>query len=458
MLAVAYLGLTLFIIFIEIFRTKKVLFDFWTFLNLIFCLMYTLPAFVMSANLGVDGIEHTGGFKFSIYDAQVLFAVFLGYFSTLVGFHSVSAQNNANRIIILWRSEKTILRIAIFLLLFSCISVQIYASQFGGVMNAISQATLIRSSVAEGGALVFFKHFMFLSFCASYLLAALIFYQKRIKHKLFLYSAFVISAICTVVGVTITGGRAHLIIYFLTFYLVQVIINKKIPWILTICLLLPSILFILYGKAFFFSLSGIKNGLDTVVEMFIAGMESQSESSDGFRDLVNNFSYQIYSLKAALSFDYPQRLFIDWYYGIITFLPERLLNIEVPETISPLNTAYITGTNEYTIPTGMFAFAIYSFSWPGLIFVSFVYGWIGCFIETICYNHLLKAYWMPFIYVMLAQIWIDFFTSGDPGIFLFADFGFLVAIFILLVIGSKITITKSSKKSSYTNNKSRNVF
>jgi hypothetical protein len=65
---------------------------------------------------------------------------------------------------------------------------------------------------------------------------------------------------------------------------------------------------------------------------------------------------------------------------------------------------------------------------------------------------------MPFIYVMLAQIWIDFFTSGDPGIFLFADFGFLVAIFILLVIGSKITITKSSKKSSYTNNKSRNVF
>lgn len=450
MLALAYLGLTLFILLVEIYRKKKLIFDFWSFFNLIFCLMYTLPAFIMSADLGIDEVEYSGRIKFNINDAQVLLAIFLGYFTILIGFHSASAKNIARQINISWHSDSKILKVAIFLLFFSCISVQIYASQFGGVMNAISQATLIRTSVAEGGIFVFFKHFMFLSLCASYLLAALIFYQKPKKHKLFLYTAFVISALCTVIGVTITGGRAHLIIYFFTFYLVKVITNRKIPWLLTISLLAPSILFILYGKAFFFSLSGIQDGFDAVQELFVAGMESQSEQSEGSSDLIGNFSYQLYSLKAALSVDYPQRLFIDWYYGIASFLPERLLNIEVPATISTLNTAYIVGTNEFTIPTGMFAFGIYSFSWSGLIFVCFVYGWTGNFLETIFYNHLNQSAWMPFLYVMVAQIWIDYFTSGDPGIFLFADFGYLLAIFILFVVGSKISIGKNN---NYQNSK-----
>lgn len=443
MLAIAYLGLTLFIVFIEFLRKKKVVFDFWSFFNLLFCLMYTIPAFLMSANLGIDGVENTGGFKFSIHDAQVLLAIFVGYFCVLLGFRSASSQNTARKITISWRSEKAILKVAIFLLLFSCISVQIYAAQFGGVMAAISKATFIRTAVAEGGTLVFFKHFMFLSFCASYLLAALIFYQKKAtKHKLFLYSAFVISAICTVVGVTITGGRAHLIVYFLSFYLVKVITNKKIPWLLTIYLLTPSVFFILYGKAFFFSLSGVKDGFDTVQELFIAAMESQSENSESFSDLISNFSYQIYSLKAALDADYPLRLFTDWYYAIASFLPERLFEIELPETVSSLNTRYIVGSIDFMIPTGMFAFGIYSFSWPGLMIVCFIYGWIGCFLETVFYNHLNQAPWMPFMYVMAAQIWIDFFTAGDPEVFLFADFGFLVSIFILFATCSRISIYK----------------
>ncbi|WP_414621934.1 O-antigen polymerase [Calothrix sp. CCY 0018] len=445
MLAIAYLGLTLFILFIEIVRKKKVVFDFLSFFNLMFCLMYPFPAFLMSANLAFDGSEYTGAFKFSIYDAQVLLAIFLGYFVIIIGFYSISAKNYARKTTVTWQGDKQILRIAIFLLLFSCISVQIYAYQFGGLMSAISKATFIRTAVAEGGTLVFFKHFMFLSFCPSYLLAAFIFDKKTRKHKLFLYTAFVISAFSTVIGVTITGGRAHLIIYFLTFYLVKIIVSKKVPWLLTISLLLPSILFILYGKAFFFSLSGIKDGFDSVLELLVTSIESQSEDSDGFSSLVANFSYQIYSLKAALEADLPLRLFIDWYYGIISFLPERLIEVEIPETLSTFNTRYIAGNNDFMIPTGMFAFGIYSLSWPGLIIVCFIYGWVGCFLENFFYNNLNQAAWMPFLYVMAAQIWIDFFTAGDPEIFLFADFGYLLSIFILFAVGSRISINKFSR-------------
>lgn len=442
MLAVAYLGLTLFILLIEFLRKKKVVFDFLSFFNLMFCLMYPIPAFLMSANLGSDGVEDTGVFKFSIYDAQLLLAIFLGYFTILISFYSASAQNYARKITIRWQSEEKVFRIAILLLLFSCISVHIYASQFGGILSAISKATFIRMTLAEGGNFVFFKHFMFLSFCPSYLLAAFIFDRKRRKNKLFLYTAFVISALYTVIGVTITGGRAHLIIYFLTFYLVRIIKNRKIPWLLTIYLLVPSSLFILYGKSFFFSLSGIKDGFDSVIKLFLTAVESQSENSDGLSSLVENFSYQIYSLKAALDAEYPLRLFIDWYYAIISFLPERLIEIDLPETLSSFNTRNIVGNNDFMIPTGMFAFSIYSFSWPGLIIVCLIYGWIGSFLETILYNNLNQAAWMPSIYVMVAQIWIDFFTAGDPEIFLFGDFGYLLSLFILFTVGSRISIHK----------------
>ncbi|MEA5597652.1 O-antigen polymerase [Rivularia sp. UHCC 0363] len=447
MLAIAYLGIILFILFIEITRKKKVVFDFLSFFHLMFCLMYPLPAFLMSANLGFDGDEYSGAFTFTIYDAQLLLAIFLGYFIILVGFYSASAQIYAKKTIVTWRSEKTILRIAIFMLLFSFISVQIYASQFGGLTSAISKATFIRTAVAEGGTLVFFKHFMFLSFCPSYLLAAFIFDNKIRKHKLFLYTAFVISAFSTVIGVTITGGRAHLIIYFLTFYLVKVIVSKKLPWLLTISLLLPSIIFILYGKAFFFSLSGIKDGFDSVREILVTSVETQSKDTDGFSSLIANFSYQIYSLKAAFNAEYPLRLFIDWYYGIIAFLPERLIEVDMPETLSTFNTRYIAGNNDFMIPTGMFAFGIYSLSWPGLIIVCFIYGWVGCFLENFFYHNLNKAAWMPFLYVMAAQIWIDFFTAGDPEIFLFADFGYLLSLFILFAAGSQISTHKFSKNS-----------
>ncbi|MBF2017205.1 MAG: oligosaccharide repeat unit polymerase [Rivularia sp. T60_A2020_040] len=450
MLSTAYLGLTFFIVFVEKVRKRKTVFDFLTFFHLIFCLMYSIPGFILAINLGGKGIEKNSFFEFNINNAQLLLAIFIGYFTILLGFYSYSAKKYAKKITIKWHSEKTIFRITAFLLIFACLSVQVYALQFGGVLNAVSQSTFIRTSVEKGGVFVFFKHFMFLSFCASYLIYASIFLRKRKNPKLILYLVFIISVICTVVGVTITGGRAHLIIYFLTFYLVDIIVRRKIPWLATFTLIVPSILFILYGKAFFFSLSGINDGFSRVQELFLAALESQSESSGGFDDLIDNFSYQIYSLKAALSIDYPQRLFIDWYYGIISFLPERLLNIELPETISALNTTYIVGTNDFTIPTGMFAFGIYSFYWPGLIVVCFVYGWIGSFIETVCYNHLFQTYWMPFIYIMSAQIWIDFFTSGDPGIFLFADFGFLLSIFILLIFGSKIYF---GKKNNHLKNK-----
>lgn len=450
MSSLAYLGIIVFIFFTEIVRQKKTIFDFLSFFNILFCLMLPLPAFLLATNLVKKTSELS--FNLNVNDVQILLAIFLGYLTIFVGFYSQGAIKYGKALKIEWRDRQVILTIAIFLLLLSTVAIHIYAAQFGGVVNAMSQATSIRTNTAEGaGPLSFFKHFMFLSYLASYLLASLILLKPRKKYRFFFYSAFVLSAINSIIAATTTGGRGHLIFYFLIFYLRRVIVSKKIPWLFTIILFMTGGLLILYGKTFFFSLSAIKDGFGAVQEVFLEGLDSQEPDKGSFLDdLVSNFSYPLYSLQAAFHTEYPQRLFVDWIYGIVAFLPERLLNVDVPDTISTLNTIYIVGNDEFEIPTGMFAFGIYSLSWLGLIIVCFSYGWIGRYLQTLLYQHIWDTSWMPFVYVMTAQMWIDYFTAGDPRIFLFADFWALFGLFILFTIGSKISLVRYSHHSKNT--------
>lgn len=452
MAAAAYLGLIFFIAFTEIMRKKKHKFDFLLYFNIMFCLMYPFPAFLLGANLGGKVSEHELGVKLNVNDVQMLMAIFLGYLFIIIGFRFQSNQKREKVLKIEWHDDKIIKRIALFLVFFSGIAIHIYTLPFGGAINAMSQATYIRENVAEEvGAFAFFQHFMFLSYLGSYLLASFIFFKHPKKNNLFLQTAFVVSLINSIIAATVTGGRAHLIFYGLMFYLNYILINKKIPWTFTIALLIPSGLFVLYGKAFFFSLSAMKDGLGAVGQVFLEGVETKSQNGSMFDELISNFSYTLYSLKAALYTEYPLRLFADWIYAVISFLPERLLNIDgLPDTISPLNTEYILGTsnNSFGIPPALLAFGIYNLSWCGLIIVCFSYGWIGSYLEMIINRHIYDKPWMPFVYAIASQMWIDYYTSGDPQIFFFADFWSLAGMLILFGFGSKISLVKYHNRSS----------
>ncbi|NJL11335.1 MAG: hypothetical protein HC908_17505 [Calothrix sp. SM1_7_51] len=196
----------------------------------------------------------------------------------------------------------------------------------------------------------------------------------------------------------------------------------------------------MYGKLFFFSLSGFQeNGFEGFIKLLVEGVNSQQGEVEGsgLDRFVSNFSYPFYSLGTALNAEYPLRLFIDWIIAIITFLPERLLNIQgLPESITPLNTGYILRVDEVTfgIPPGLLAFAVYSLSWTGLVFVCFTYGWIGRYFETVLLRHVDDAPWVSFLYAVTAQIWIDYYTAGDPLIFLFADFWALAGCFFFVLL------------------------
>ncbi len=437
MLAAAYLGLFFFILLLESTRKKNNKIDFLSLFNLFFILLYLMPMFMLTANVIKPGM--TMRYLEYKYDTNIpiLISIFLTYLMVVMGFYSTSATNSANRVKLKNISDQTILTIAFVLLLFSSVSIYIFSSEYGGILNAIANSNLIRNGAVERTSLSFFKRFVYFSFAASYLFGSYFFIKKSRKNKIKVGLLLLVSLFVALVASLIVAARSTMIVAFSIFYLVYVTKTKK--WHLKFLLpgIVATIIVILYGKAFFFSLTGLPDGYHGVVNKFTETIRDKESSNYSFADIIKTFTYPIYSLYPAFNEHYEMRLLSDWLYGILSFIPDKLLNIESEETVSYWNTQYLVNTNEYDIPTGYIAACIYSFSWSGLIIFSFVYGWIGRYLQNILQKYFDKIYWMPFIYIITAKVWSDLLIYGDPKTFLQTNFCFLILILILLFVSNQ---------------------
>lgn len=457
MLACTYLGLIIFIFFLEVIRKKETVFDFLTLFNLIFILCYPLPAFLLTVGLGTK--ELIIGNNVYQGDPQTTIAIFLGYFVVVVGFYSKSAVALGKHIVIKPKKDQTVIALAILVLLLGCVSIYIYSLQYGGLVNAMSQTILIRSGssrVGESGNLVFFKHFMFFSYFSSYLLGALAFSKINFRrHPLIgigLIILFIGSIVISFIASTLGASRASLIYYFVGFYLVYTLKTKRIFSLATIPIIFGISLFLIYGKTLFFSLTALPLGFEAIAERFIKSINSASSSSGegfDFYSFLANFSFPLYSLEASLNTVYQPRFFIDWINGFLALIPSKVFNITKELNVSYYNTIYLIQTDAYEIPAGFLAFGIYSMSWLGLIIVGFTYGWIGRYIQTIFNRHLSKMDWIPFIYSLTAQVWIDFQPAGDPQLYIRKYFWFFISMVLMLFMASKISFDKQINNQEY---------
>ena len=446
MLAPAYLGLLIFILFFEVIRKKSNKIDFLTVFNIIFLLLYPMPAFFLEADF--DNSTAKMMFNGVTYKSniQTAIAIFIGYFIVILGFYSNSAKKIAKKIKIQSSNNKIVIGYTIILLLLSSLSICIYSLQYGSLLDALSKTILIRSNAVDSGNLVFVKHFIFTSFFASYILASFAFKGKNSQRRLFLDSIFLLSVFLSLFGSILLAGRTNIAYYMGCFYFTSVIQGKRISWFIIIPALWFICLFVLYGKAFFFSLSGLPDGFDAVVEKFVEATEDPAAKSNfDFYDFINNFSYPIHSLDAALNKEYEWRLFIDWWYGLISLLPEKVFHIQKPVQVNENNTFYILGTANFDIPPGLLAYSIYTMSWTGLIIVCYIYGWLGRYLQTIIYKHMDRISWMPFIYGATAQVWVDFLVSGSPEVYMQTNIWYVTSIVLLLSIVVKVSINPHSR-------------
>ncbi len=451
MLSILYAGLIVFIIIFELTRYKDSKFDFLSLFHLFFILLYPLPGYFI-ANITADHnlIINTEILKLNNhnlqYNWQVPLSIYLTYCLVILGYYAPSAQKFGNIVTITSRSERTFWYISVGILCLGWISIYIYGSQYGGIVETISQANIIRSQAVEVQAFAFFVRLVYFIYFAAYLLASSLFIKKNQQGKIQLWLLFILAIAGCLIASLMVSARATMILAIINFYLAYLLYKRKFAIVIVIPLLIVIILFIVYGKILFYSLSGLsQGGYVEVINRFQEAVASKNEGNF-LMNLIAVFSYGFISLYAACDRHYSMRLFSDWFYGFSSFIPERLIEVEIPLNVSAINSTYLLGHHEYTIPAGFIAACIYSWSWIGVIIFSFFYGWLGRYLHTILQRHLYKICWIPFIYVTIAQAWCDFLASGDPKIFLQTNFWVLGSLFFLLIFGVKISLKNSTQK------------
>ena len=448
MLSVLYISLIVFIILFELVRYKQKKFDYLTFFNIVFCISYPLPAYILYATTKSNLVSSILlGTTIDLNNAQVPLAIFCTYFFVTIGFYSKSSQRFAKNIRIENKyRDRLIIIFSILLLIISIASIYLYSSEYGGVISALSNAALIRSEVIEAGSVSFVKRFVFFSLFAAYLLAAILFIKRIKNYRLFLGVVFIISILTFIVSFMIIATRAVLVRTIISFYLAYIIRKGKVSASFMLIFIAVSSLFVFYGKEIFGSLTALPDGIDAVFDKFQYFIDTKDKEEFSLTELSGEISFPLSSIYAAVNTPYEIRFFNDWIYGFASFLPDRLLddllNYQVPPTISFYNTFYLVKSNEYEIPSGFISSCLYSFSWAGVIIFSFIYGWLGRCIDNVLNSGITNIYWMPFIYVAAGLVWADFIPYANPQIILHTHFWFFSSTLILFYIGTKISFVK----------------
>ncbi|ABW29805.1 hypothetical protein [Acaryochloris marina] len=441
MILLAYLGLVIFIVIFELIRDKQTLIDFLSFFNVLFCLAFPLPGIFLllseHSNLNTSILKGT---TINLNSFQVPLLIFLTYFFVAIGFHLDSATNSANRIYIKEKnSGHFVFTYALILLLISFSSIVVYSVQNGGLINAISNASLLRSTVIETPQFSLVKRFFLLSFMGSFLISSILFNDKSKGRSIQLLIIFIFSISISLLSFFLIATRANVLRYLLTFYLVYSIRKGKhslgvVIFFITLLAIISS-----YGKEIFGSLIYLSDGIDAVTDNFQNSVDANIQSESDPSNVLDEFSAPFFSIFAATNSTYELRLLSDWFYGLASFLPDRIY--EAPPTVSYYNTNFLVNTDKYEIPSGFISSCLYSMSWPGLIIFSLSYGWIGRFIQQVTYNHSLEIHWMQYIYVYSALVWSDYTIYADPKILLQTHFWFFISCFFLIVLSSNLFIS-----------------
>ncbi|HAC66279.1 MAG TPA: hypothetical protein DCF68_22775 [Cyanothece sp. UBA12306] len=289
----------------------------------------------------------------------------------------------------------------------SLLSLLIYINQFGGLLQAIILTQAVRSGYGyemTDSPYLFVKEFIPLSLITI----ALYTWQKRetiIDNICFYTSWLVISFLY----LFLTAGKAAILLLFMLIYFSIVIKNKK--YYISIALLFILGAFVSLGilDELFIVIAkltkedeelGFGMILRRLISTILSGELGKGEyltaldkSSNKYLETLGYLVHFQVSLNLSLHNNYHLLFVQDFLTALSEFVPDRLLGTDLdnlPTNVQMVNTALYRNTypilparTEASVPPGIITYTIYSFSLPGLICLSFLWGCFYQFIDRI---------------------------------------------------------------------------
>lgn len=313
--------------------------------------------------------------------------------------------------------------IAWFFLLIGVVSFVLYASLYGGIGELFRQSDRIRSGFVGDSGFVFLRHFIsFITFAAWLFVAEFMFGPSKTRNvnRLILVASIFVLAI---VSKLVMAGRSDIIMVIVPIILAPYYIQKR--W--------PPLRIVLLGSIAFVTWILVGDPLFYWITYGIVPKLSLDMGSWYFR-LINEFTHPFESLIVALREDqFALRGISDIILGIASLLPEKLLGITLPDTISSYNTLFLLGKFESVIPPGLIAYLFYAFSILGILVGGFIFGATLSLIENWFWRleHLHNAF--TYQYVAIGLSFAYYVMLGDPRVYLQAYLLIYVAAIIMIV-------------------------
>ena len=421
LMLVIYFLLFLQIILIEILRSKAKFFDFFSFANFIFLLVYVItPVYYELWSEGNIYANIDNSYEVVVYTVIGYQFLWIGWIlGTYKRISNISLKkNDSDRKWI--KGSIGAMWIVFFLFL-------VLTIDRGGLSQSIGAGALSRYNYEEieTSRFAFFSRVVSLS---PFLTAIFLFYvikpsldYNRQKVKYYYFFSFSISLLQTFIGASRGGLLRLFLLQFLVFVLVKR--NVKIVNLAALCFLI--LLVISYGKQTFYAVSNFFYYGESLTDSFnylntIRGTDDKSTLDVFF----NEFSHPIKSLNVAVQYNgdrYSYTYFNDFIWAIIRILPQRLTSMILsrPDTVTSINTYLITDNYATSIPPGIVGTFYYSLGGVGVVLGMLAYGFTGSVFnkKLLKQQRSNKVYVVPFVF--FSFFYGFFITNGDPNVYIY---------------------------------------
>jgi|GEM_PF-6577008 len=461
-LVIALMAIFIFLIVaFELYRPKATRVDFLSAFSALFVLYYPLIIifYVTSFDDIVKANPSVAVQQFAKFDLEVVAAVIVGYVMTVIGFYSRGALRLANKIQIVPRARVTTDAWTAFgFFIFAFLCTVLYTLQFGGPVEALSQASVIRSGHIQAGPLAFLRKLLPTAQVATLLCFAFL-VEKRWQDEDRPDSHLIRNAVIALLILSFSlliyiqllrSSRGAIIIFFLIVYTSLVVRKGSLMPILLLIVGGAASFFLMIGDDLFLSFRALQDG-GGLQDVWIAltgpsEPDMVTEETPLLLGYFQQFQHLIPSLFGSLTVVPAQpdelRWFADWIYGVLSLLPESLIPIETPASVTVYNTYVLLGLWESTIPPGLLAFGVYSMWWPGLVIYCLAIGWAGRFIQTVLLPSRVNCFWRYVMYAQFIFVWAMGLVDGDPRLTVRSYFVYVGWLLLAMVILNRVTIRK----------------
>lgn len=293
------------------------------------------------------------------------------YISAYVGYYLGNASSKPKyrpNHLINDKGDKNITLFANILLIISIISLYLYSSGYGGIVETMLQGGTIRSSITKSSnSFTFFKHLIPVSIIASLLLYTQLFIKKRKQLIVWNIIALILSFIISLIYITANDGRALAGIYILLFIIISLkykfeIKHSSFKKMMINSILICSIIFVLIIES------------ENIFNIF-RERDIISNENSALDVILSEFNFIYVGLYTSVKYILDSGSFLisnDVINGIFAWLPTSLKPI-ILDDVWDYNTHLINDGGYGQSPVNIVGQSFYDLGFFGIFIIPFLY-------------------------------------------------------------------------------------